>query len=60
MATLLINTSLNITPIPYFSNNNHSVHNSNDIDTSIIKEALVNQYMITFNVGYNTRKNIWN
>jgi len=56
MATLLINTSSNITPIPFFSNNNHSVHNPNGIEASVIKEALVNQYMITFNVSYNTRK----
>lgn len=60
MATLLINTSSNITPIPFFSNNNYSVHNPNGIEASVIKNALVNQYMITFNVSYNTRKSTWN
>ena len=59
MATLLINTSPNIAPIPLFSNN-HSVYNPNDVEASIIKEVLVNQYMVTFNISYNTRKSTWN
>jgi hypothetical protein len=42
MATLLINTSSNIAPIPFSSSNNYSVHNPNGIETFIIKEALVN------------------
>ena len=60
MATLLINTSSNVIPIPFFSNNNHSVHNPNGIEASVIKEALVNQYMMTFNISYNARKSNWN
>lgn len=60
MATLLINTSSNIAPVPFFSNNNHSVHNPNGIEASLIKRTLINQYMMTFNVSYNTRKSTWN
>jgi hypothetical protein len=58
MATILINTS-NIAPIPFLSNNNHSVHNPNGVEASIIKAALINQYMVTFNVSYNMRKSAW-
>jgi hypothetical protein len=59
MTTLSINTSSNIAPIPFFSSSNYSVHNPNSIEAFIIKEVLVNQYMVTFNVSYNTRKSTW-
>ena len=59
MATLLINTSDTV-PIPFFSNNNHGIHNPNGVEASRIKEVLINRYMTTFNVSYNARKNTWN
>ncbi|CAB4408461.1 unnamed protein product [Rhizophagus irregularis] len=59
MATLLINTLSNSALIPFFSSNNYSVHNPNGIKAFIIKKALVNQYMVTFNVSYNARKSTW-
>ncbi len=58
MTTLLINTSSNITPIPFFSNNNYSIYNPNGIEIFMIKEALVNQYVTTLNVNYNAKKDI--
>ncbi|CAI2201685.1 9367_t:CDS:2, partial [Funneliformis geosporum] len=36
------------------------IHNPNGVKSSRIKEALINQYMTTFDVSYNTRKSIWN
>jgi hypothetical protein len=52
MATLLINTS-DLASIPFFSNNNHGVHNSNGVEAYMLKEALENKFMKTFNVSYN-------
>jgi len=60
MATLLINVSNITAPIPFFSANNCSIHNPHGVEAIRIKEALLNQYMTTFSVSYNTRKSTWN
>ncbi|PKY46597.1 hypothetical protein RhiirA4_461494 [Rhizophagus irregularis] len=40
---------LNLASITFFSNNNHGVHNSNGVEAYMLKEALENKFMKTFN-----------
>jgi hypothetical protein len=55
MATILFN-NVNTTPIPYFSSNNNSIHNSNGVDANILKITLWKDYMIPLDMSYNLLK----
>ena len=58
MATILFN-NVKITPIPYISSNNTSIHNPNGIDATILKTTLWENYMISFATSYNSLKIHW-
>jgi hypothetical protein len=57
MATILFN-NIEITPIPYISLNNTSIHNPNGVDATILKTALW-ENMISFAMSYNSLKTHW-
>ncbi|UZO00234.1 uncharacterized protein OCT59_001486 [Rhizophagus irregularis] len=58
MATILFN-NVKITPIPYISSSNTSIHNPNGVDASILKITLWENYMISFAMSYNSLKTHW-
>ena len=46
-------------PIPYYSNNNSSVHNPHGVDATLLKIICKEQFMITLANSYNSIKSSW-
>jgi hypothetical protein len=59
MATILFNTTQAL-PIPYYSDNNFSIHNPHGVDTLLLKKICKEQFMINLAKSYNSIKSTWN
>ena len=59
MATILFNTAQAL-PIPYYSDNNSSIHNPHDVDALLLKKICKEQFMINLAKSYNSIKSAWN
>ena len=59
MTMILFNTTQTL-PIPYYSDNNSSIHNPHGVDALLLKKICKEQFMINLAKSYNSINSAWN